>query len=190
MRNRAQRIEKARRLIGRGVTGRAEVWADLGCGDGIFTSALADLVGAGSMIFAVDRDPQALQALSRNFTRDYPGLELQAVQADFTGKLDLPPLDGVLMANSLHFTRDQPRVMESLTATLKPQGVLILVEYNTARGNAAVPHPIDEFRFLDLVKAAGLQHGRILSRIPASFLGGMYAGIAHMPGPRAFDVDR
>ena len=38
-------------------------WADLGCGDGTFTLALASLLPAGSTIYAVDQDAAALRAL-------------------------------------------------------------------------------------------------------------------------------
>ena len=37
-------------LIRAGVPGPGGVWADLGSGDGAFTSALAELVGASAMI--------------------------------------------------------------------------------------------------------------------------------------------
>jgi hypothetical protein len=54
---------------------------------------------------------------------------------------------------------------------------LIVVEYNTARGNPAVPFPLDEMGFLELARATGLREARVLARIPSTFLGEMYAGI-------------
>ncbi len=33
-----------------------DTWADLGCGSGIFTYALASLLKKGSTIYAIDRD--------------------------------------------------------------------------------------------------------------------------------------
>jgi len=38
-------------------------WADLGCGDGIFTRALAESLAAGSTIHAMDRDRAALRKI-------------------------------------------------------------------------------------------------------------------------------
>ena len=38
-------------------------WADLGCGDGTFTLALAELLADGSVIHAVDLDASALSAI-------------------------------------------------------------------------------------------------------------------------------
>ena len=40
----------------------AAVWADIGAGSGAFTLALADLLGPGAQIIAIDRDPRALDA--------------------------------------------------------------------------------------------------------------------------------
>ena len=63
----ARRIRKAITLIRPGLSGPGGVWADLGCGDGIFTLALHSLVGPGSEIYAIDNDRHALDALMRHF---------------------------------------------------------------------------------------------------------------------------
>mgnify|MGYP002361559137 CR=1 FL=1 len=43
-------------------SGAAE-WADLGCGSGLFTYALAQLLHAGSVVHAVDKDTVRLHSL-------------------------------------------------------------------------------------------------------------------------------
>ena len=43
-------------LMRDGVTGPGRAWADIGAGEGAFTLALADLLGPGGRIVAVDRD--------------------------------------------------------------------------------------------------------------------------------------
>ena len=48
---------------------RPQTWADLGCGDGVFTRALASLLVPGSTIHAMDRDPAALRALPAEHAR-------------------------------------------------------------------------------------------------------------------------
>ncbi len=62
---------------------------------------------------------------------------------------------------------------------LKRGGRFVVVEYNTGRGNYAVPFPLDEHAFLTLAQEAGLVQAQIMSRIPSTFLGEMYAGIAY-----------
>jgi ubiquinone/menaquinone biosynthesis C-methylase UbiE len=173
----ARRIGKARTLLRPGVEGQAGTWADLGCGDGIFTAALVTLLGPGSESYAVDKKRSALDALARNFADSYPGVAPQLILADFSRPLPLPPLDGLLMANSLHFVRHKRPVLEQLLTLLKPGGRLILVEYNTNKENFAVPHPLDETGFLALATEVGLLQPRILVKIPSTFLGEMYAGM-------------
>jgi trans-aconitate methyltransferase len=153
------------------------VWADLGCGDGIFTAALCTLVSPGGEIYAVDRDPTALRMLALDFDTHYPGTLLHTLLADFARPLTLPALDGIVMANALHFIRDKAALVIRLMQWLKPKGRFIVVEYNTRRANPAVPHPLDEAGFLELAHEAGLRQPRILSRIPSTFLGEMYAGM-------------
>jgi ubiquinone/menaquinone biosynthesis C-methylase UbiE len=171
-----RRIDKARILIGPGVTGASGTWADLGCGDGIFTAALYSLVAPGSRIYAVDKNQRALRALAHNFGESYPDASPHTMLADFTQPLALPPLDGFLMANSLHFVKEKRMVLGGVVRLLKPAGRLVVVEYNTSRGNYAVPHPLDEKGFLALAKQMGLRQVAILAKIPSSFLGEMYAG--------------
>lgn len=171
------RIQKARTLLRPGISGPGGVWADVGCGDGIFTAALYTLIGSGGEIYAVDKSRQALKALAYNFAGDYAGALLHTVRADFTRPLALPPLDGLVMANALHFVKQKRPVVARLARLLKPGGRLIIVEYNTSQGNYAVPYPLDEAGFLALARTAGLSEARILAKIPSSFLGEMYSGM-------------
>lgn len=181
----ARRIGKACVLLRPAVEGEAGTWADLGCGDGIFTAALAALLRPGSVIYAVDHERRALDALARNFTESYPGISPRLLLADFTRPFALPSLDGLLMANSLHFVREKRPVLAWLVSLLKPGGRLVVVEYNTHKGNLAVPYPLDERGFLTLARQVGLDQARIVARIPSTFLGEMYAGMG-MVEPEPF----
>ncbi len=174
----ARRIQKAIALLRPGIPGPGGVWADIGCGDGIFTSALYALIQPDGEIYAVDRDPFALNALAHNFFESYPDAVLHPVRADFTRELSLPTLDGMVMANSLHFVEDKAPVLTRLIRLLKSGGRLIVVEYNTNRGNPAVPYPLNDRGFVSLATQVGLRQARIVSRIPSTFLGEMYAGLA------------
>lgn len=175
--SRPVRIEKARTLLRPGIPGPGGVWADIGCGDGIFTVALYTLIEPEGEIYAVDKSQQALTALARHFAESYPDASLHLVRADFTRSLALPSLDGLVMANALHFVKEKRPVVARLAGVLKPGGRLIVVEYNTSRGNYAVPHPLDKDGFLKLAREAGLRAAQILAKIPSTFLGEMYAGL-------------
>src|ERR1700704_757794 len=77
-------------------------WADLGCGSGLFTKALSTLLQTGSKVAAVDKDASALKKVIV-----VHGISLEKLHADFINNdLPLQNLDGILMANALHFVKD------------------------------------------------------------------------------------
>ncbi len=166
------------RLIGDGVLGGGKTWADLGSGEGAFTLALADLLGSPGLIYTIDRDGRALQVQLRALRDRFPGMSVTPLVADFTTPLELPPLDGVVMANSLHFERDKPAVLRLVRGYLRPGGRLVLVEYDTDHGNRWVPFPLS-FRTWTIVAAeAGLRDTKHLVSIPSRFLGSIYSAVS------------
>jgi len=79
------------------------VWADIGCGSGLFTQALASLLVPGSKIYAIDQNAEALNKIHR--PKD---MVVEKIQSDFVhDELNLHDLDGIVMANSIHFVRDK-----------------------------------------------------------------------------------
>jgi SAM-dependent methyltransferase len=166
-------------LLRDGVTTGGGRWADLGAGEGAFTLALADLLGPGAHITAVDRDIGAIRGLGAEMGRRFPATRLDIVTADFTRPLALSDLDGVVMANSLHFVRDKAPVVERVRSMLHPGGTLIMVEYGADRGNPWVPHPISYPRWEQLAAQAGFENTRLLHSVPSRFLGSMYSAVSY-----------
>ncbi|MGH2559227.1 MAG: class I SAM-dependent methyltransferase [Thermomicrobiales bacterium] len=166
------------RLIKAGIEqGSGGVWADFGAGDGAFTLALRDIAGPDVEIHAVDRDRSSLGALRSACDRAFPGSNLHLLHADFTHPLDLPSLDGILTANAIHFVRDHVPLLASWRAYLKPEGRLVVVEYDADQGNRWVPHPLSFAAFGPIAKAAGYEQPRLISTVPSRFLRGMYAAV-------------
>ncbi len=165
-------------LLREGVLGGGTLWADLGSGEGAFTLALADLLGPTGSIHTVDRDSRALQVQVAALGRAFPTVKVTPLVADFSKPLDLPPLDGIVMANSLHFERDKLAVLQLVRGYLRPAGRLVLVEYDTDRGNLWVPHPLS-FRTWAVVAAeAGFRDTRRLASVPSRFLGSIYSALS------------
>ena len=170
-------------LIRGGVTGgdasRDPVWADIGAGTGAFTLALAELLGPGARIVAVDRDVGALRENAAAVARRFPAVHLRTVVADLEGPLDLPPLDGIVAANSLHFVpRDrQVAAIRALATHLRPDGRFVVVEYDADRGNPWVPHPFSSRTWTTLALTAGLEPPTLIGRVPSRFLGAIYASV-------------
>lgn len=156
-------------LIRDGVGSSGGTRADLGAGEGAFTRALAAVLGPEARIVAVDKDRQALRALD--------GSQVETRVADFTRPLGLRDLDGVVMANSLHFVRDKQPVLEAVRAVLKPGGRLIVVEYGTDRGNPWVPYPFTYRRWETMAAQAGFKNTRLLRTVPSRWLGSMYSAV-------------
>jgi ubiquinone/menaquinone biosynthesis C-methylase UbiE len=155
--------------------GPGGTWADLGSGWGAFTLALADLLGPGSTIYSVDRDRGSLREQERDMRSRFPGVHVEYVQADFTRPLDLPRLDGIVMANSLHYVKDKGPLVEHVRDYLKPGGRFVLVEYNADRGNMWVPHPLSYPTWEALARRTGFASTRLIARHPSRFLGEIYA---------------
>jgi ubiquinone/menaquinone biosynthesis C-methylase UbiE len=163
------------RLLRKGVPQPGGVWADLGAGGGAFTLALAELLGPQATIYAVDRDGGALRQLARAMGERFPATELHCLTADFTHLLDLPLLDGLVMANSLHFVRSKDPVLQRIRGYLKPAGRLLLVEYNTDQGNIWVPHPLAFPTWQAFANRNGFAATTLLATQPSRFLGEIYA---------------
>ena len=166
-------------LIRAGVPERGGTWADLGAGTGNFTRALAELLGAQGTIYAVDRDARALDGQRSARVPGFLGAAILPLKGDFTQPLALPPLDGVLVANALHFIRDQVSVLAHITGYLRPNGRFLLVEYDQPAARGWVPFPLPFERFQRLVAAAGLSTPALVGtrRSPSTGVT-MYACIA------------
>jgi len=160
------------------------VWADLGSGTGAFTLALADLLGPGSVIYSIDRDPRSLREQERRMRADFPDVDVRYRVADFSQPLNLPVLDGVLLANSLHFQPDAEAVVRQLRNALRPGGRLIIVEYDTDHGNRWVPWPLSFSTWRVIADRAGYTGTRKLASRPSRFLGSMYAAVSVRPPAR------
>ena len=165
-------------LLREGVEGAGKVWADLGSGKGAFTLALVDLLGAGGLIHSVDRDGAALQRQREAIDARFPEASVEYLATDFTGALSLPPLDGVLMANSLHFIEDKEPVLQGILGLLRPGGRLLVVEYDSDKGNTWVPHPVSYRTWEALAPRAGFTDTRLLRTIPSRFLGRIYSALS------------
>jgi ubiquinone/menaquinone biosynthesis C-methylase UbiE len=157
------------------------VWADLGAGSGAFTLALADLIGPHGTIHAVDRDRSELAELRSALVSSIPHAEIRPIVGDFTRKLDLRDLDGVVMANSLHFVDDKPPVLALVRGYLRRGGRFLLVEYESDRGNEWVPHPMTFETWRTIATDAGFLDTRRLASVPSRFLGRIYSALSLAP---------
>lgn len=167
-------------LLRRGVSPTGGVWADFGSGTGAFTLALAELLGPSGKIYSVDKDRGALRTQERAMQTQFPQTTAHYLTADFTQPLDLPLLDGLVLANTLHFQEytAQERVIHLLKSYLRPGGRLILVEYNVDRGNLWVPYPLAYSSWEKLAQRTGFAYTQLLMTMPSRFLREIYSAVS------------
>jgi ubiquinone/menaquinone biosynthesis C-methylase UbiE len=143
-----------------------EKWADLGCGNGTFTLALAQLLQTQSIIYAVDIDKSALNQIPA----EYNSVRIEKIQGDFEAA-DLPfkNLDGILMANSLHYIKDKNSFIQKAVGYLEETGHFLLVEYDTDQANKWVPYPLSFSSLTRLFNKAGFHSIRKLQERTSLF---------------------
>ena len=173
--------DHVRLLAGAIRQGEGGTWADLGAGEGAFTLALADLIGPHGDIDAIDRDSAALAELRAAAVSSVPQSTIRTRVADFTKPLDLRELDGIVMANSLHFVEEKSPVLARVRGYLRRGGRFILVEYDSDRGNPWVPHPLTFETWRALAEDAGFVETRKLATVPSRFLRRIYSALSLAP---------
>lgn len=155
-------------------------YADFGAGSGAFTLALRELIGLDGTICAVDKNRASLRELeSSHRARFNTTRNLILLKDDFSRSLEIPPLDGIVMANSLHFFKDREKILRHVRGFLKPNGALLVVEYNVDAGNMWVPYPLTFETYRALAPRVEFSEPRLLATKPSRFLKGFYSAIAY-----------
>jgi tRNA A58 N-methylase Trm61 len=167
-------------LLRGGIEQIGGVWADFGSGTGAFTLALADLIGPTGVIYSIEQDRSALAQQERSLRERFPNSIVHYRPADFTQPIrdSVPTLDGIVMANSLHFHRRPEPIVQLLKSYLQPQGRFIIVEYNIEQGNSAVPYPVSFPQWEKLAARCGFTDTRLLMTRPSRFLTEIYSAVS------------
>jgi hypothetical protein len=134
--------------------------------------ALAHLLAPGSAIDAVDLDQRALEGVPDY----YDGVEIRKTLADIgSPSFRLPAVDGILMANTLHYIREQQIFLRRL---LSATDRFLIVEYERTKPNPWGPYPVSLERLRQLFTEAGVQRMEKLATRPSLFGGTMYSALA------------
>src|SRR5262249_27153930 len=96
--------------------------------------------------------------------------EIRFLKLDFV-KDQLPgvSLDGILMANSLHFVEDKSQFLTRIKRHLQPGGVFLLVEYDMEVANRWVPYPISLRSAKILFREQGFKEASNIAERPSRF---------------------
>lgn len=165
-------------LIREGIvaTNPPQHWVDLGAGTGLFTRALANVLPAGSSITAVDKDLDAINSIRLNKS----DISLNLMKSDYQDIEFRESKHGFLLANSLHYSKDQVAVLRKLKSYLYAEGRLIIIEYETLIPNAWVPFPVPFRNLAAIAKEAGFGKIDLLQNIDSKYqAGGIYSAVLH-----------
>jgi SAM-dependent methyltransferase len=150
---------------------RPQSWCDLGSGTGTFTMALARLMAPGSTIFAIDQNRKALSGIPDHFD----GIEIRKMVGDLRNvSLPLPSVDGVLIANTMHFIREQQALVKRL---LTVADCFLIVEYERSLPNPWGPYPVGFNKLRKLFAQAGVERVEQIATRPSRFGGMMYSAL-------------
>ena len=151
---------------------RAQTWCDLGCGTGIFTLALAALLPPGSVIHAIDKDEKSVAQIPDRYKRVTIHKKVENLD---DRRLSLPAIDGVLMANFLHFIEHQGTFVARLR-TLSDR--LLVVEYDGRAPSQWVPYPLGFSALRELLLKRGFTKITKIGTRVSRFGGEMYSALA------------
>jgi SAM-dependent methyltransferase len=194
MAERARHVEAAQwELAGIGPGARV---ADVGCGPGAITSALAEAVGPSGAVIGVDGDEGALAAARELLAASGTGnADLRLGRAEATG-LDAGTFDVVMLRHVLaHNGGSEQAIVDHLASLVRPGGVVYLVDVDlSAMSIVPSTDDIDDMmdRYIKFHRQLGnnpriglqLQHLLVAAGLEPVEFTGRYDIIAAPPGLR------
>lgn len=160
---RREQWQKVDRIFAAMAVRQGATVADVGAGDGFFTSRLSRAVGPQGQVYAVDIDDKALELLRRRLQDEQVQNVTVVKGAPDDPKLPERALDAALIINSYHEMPQYQAMLAGLRRALKPDGRLVIVEpvSETKRGrpraDQARDHEIDPEFVLQDARAAGFR---------------------------------
>lgn len=110
-----------------GITAGSVV-ADIGAGEGYFSTRFAAIVGAEGRVFAVDINDSSIVRLQRRIERDGLTNIVAILGTPTDPKLPAGTLDAAFIINAYHEMTQARTMLAAIRTALKPQGRLVIVE--------------------------------------------------------------
>ncbi|MBT5947164.1 MAG: methyltransferase domain-containing protein [Nitrospinaceae bacterium] len=107
---------------------------DMGSGPGFVSLVLADRVGVGGVVYAIDRSAEALAYLE-GLQRERGIVQIQRITADAAAlePADLPanlPADAAMISMVLHHADDPPGILRNVERMIVPGGRVLVAEFH------------------------------------------------------------
>lgn len=142
--------------------------ADVGAGSGYYSWRIAERVGAGGTVYAVDIQPEMVRLLQQQMTQR-GAANVKAILGTSTDpRLPAATLDLALMVDVYHELEYPYEMLASITRALKPGGRLVFVEF---KGNdPTVPikplHTLTEAQVRKEAAVQPLEWEKTVSNLP------------------------
>lgn len=129
--------------------------ADIGAGGGYFTFKLADAVGKGGKVFAVDVDAAMAEALLEDVEElGYGNIEVMVTAPD-DPELAASSIDLVFTSNTYHHIENRKAYFKRVAQALAPAGRVAIVEYRSQTDFLGNSHATDAATIRSEMEAAG-----------------------------------
>jgi len=163
-----EREERTDLLIDRLPLEPGDTAADLGAGTGYFSLPMAERVGQGGRVLAVDIQPEMLQIINARLEQDGIGNVDTILATESDPRLPADSVDLLLMVDAYHEFSYPFEVMQGVVEGLRPGGRVVLIEY---RGeDPMVPikplHKMTEAQAIREMRAVGLESEETLDILP------------------------
>ena len=112
--------------------------ADIGAGSGYYSRRIAELVGSGGVVYAVDIQPEMLKLIARDVARHKLANVRPVLASVSDPKLAAESLDLAVMVDVYHELEFPHEVTSAIVAALKPGGRLALVEFRAGDPNVPI----------------------------------------------------
>lgn len=108
--------------------------ADVGAGTGLFTPLLAARVGPEGQVFAVDIVPKFIEHIREQASARGLAQVTAILGEDRSTNLEENSVDVVFVCDTYHHFEDYEAMLASIHAALRPNGRLVIVEYDRIEG--------------------------------------------------------
>lgn len=127
--------------------------ADVGAGEGWFTQKLAQRVGTGGTVFAVDVQPAMVEEIRHWSTEEHLRQVVPVLGAENDPHLPSGELDAILVVNAYHEMRAYDPMLRCFYRALKLEGRLVIIEPEAKRGRPRAEYQREHVIPAELVKA-------------------------------------
>ena len=159
-----------------------DIVLDIGCGIGYFSVPASRMVGPKGHVYAIDISGVMLAEL-RSKAASAGIFNIETIQTQ-RGKLSLPDTSATMaiMSNILHEVEDRKSFLESVSAALKPEARLAVIEWEKKEtpGGPPLKERISEDEMQVLLKKAGFTEQKS-SRLGAAHM--LYTCARKTPAP-------